>query len=72
MMSLQIRDTPLALEKALQQDGTGNKRSLTSDKHKRYRHVCAWPRFLAVKPEWFPPSAADSRSSLSEFISNCL
>ncbi|KAM7423985.1 hypothetical protein PAMA_000375 [Pampus argenteus] len=34
VMSLQIRDTPLSLEKALQQDGTANKKSLTSDKHK--------------------------------------
>ncbi|XP_037304182.2 UPF0606 protein KIAA1549L isoform X1 [Pungitius pungitius] len=34
VMSLQIRDTPLSLEKVLQQDGTGNKKSLTSDKHK--------------------------------------
>ncbi|XP_036952102.1 UPF0606 protein KIAA1549L isoform X5 [Acanthopagrus latus] len=34
VMSLQIRDTPHSLEKALQQDGTANKRSLTSDKHK--------------------------------------
>ncbi|XP_034419444.1 UPF0606 protein KIAA1549L [Cyclopterus lumpus] len=33
-MSLQIRDTPLSLEKALQQDGTANKKSLSSDKHK--------------------------------------
>lgn len=38
VMSLQIRDTPLSLEKALQQDGTANKKSLTADKHKRY-HV---------------------------------
>lgn len=36
VMSLQIRDTPLSLEKALQQDGTANKKSLTTDKHKRY------------------------------------
>lgn len=48
MMSLQIRDTPLALEKALQQDGTGNRKSLTSDKHKRYRHVYTRPRFLVA------------------------
>uniref|UniRef100_G3PU17 KIAA1549 like n=1 Tax=Gasterosteus aculeatus TaxID=69293 RepID=G3PU17_GASAC len=34
VMSLQIRDTPLSLEKALQQDGTANKKSLTSDKHR--------------------------------------
>ncbi|KAM9366094.1 UPF0606 protein KIAA1549L [Symphorus nematophorus] len=34
VMSLQIRDAPLSLEKALQQDGTANKKSLTSDKHK--------------------------------------
>ncbi|KAK5915208.1 hypothetical protein CesoFtcFv8_000821 [Champsocephalus esox] len=34
VMSLQIRDTPLSLEKALQQDGTANKKSLSSDKHK--------------------------------------
>ncbi|XP_070821244.1 UPF0606 protein KIAA1549L [Chaetodon trifascialis] len=34
VMSLQIRDTPLSLEKALQQDGTANKKSLTADKHK--------------------------------------
>uniref|UniRef100_UPI0037E92C4E UPF0606 protein KIAA1549L n=1 Tax=Semicossyphus pulcher TaxID=241346 RepID=UPI0037E92C4E len=34
VMSLQIRDTPLSLEKALQQDGTASKKSLTSDKHK--------------------------------------
>ncbi|XP_041648010.1 UPF0606 protein KIAA1549L [Cheilinus undulatus] len=34
VMSLQIRDTPLSLEKALQQDGTVGKKSLTSDKHK--------------------------------------
>ncbi|XP_029986677.1 UPF0606 protein KIAA1549L isoform X2 [Sphaeramia orbicularis] len=34
VMSLQIRDTPLSLEKALQQDGTANKKTLTSDKHK--------------------------------------
>ncbi|XP_026025805.1 UPF0606 protein KIAA1549L isoform X1 [Astatotilapia calliptera] len=34
VMSLQIRDTPLSLEKALQQDGTANKKSLTTDKHK--------------------------------------
>ncbi|XP_061600395.1 UPF0606 protein KIAA1549L [Cololabis saira] len=34
VMSLQIRDTSLSLEKALQQDGTANKKSLTSDKHK--------------------------------------
>uniref|UniRef100_A0A3B4GSC5 KIAA1549 like n=1 Tax=Pundamilia nyererei TaxID=303518 RepID=A0A3B4GSC5_9CICH len=35
VMSLQIRDTPLSLEKALQQDGTANKKSLTTDKHKK-------------------------------------
>ncbi|XP_062284149.1 UPF0606 protein KIAA1549L [Scomber scombrus] len=34
VMSLHIRDTPLSLEKALQQDGTANKKSLTADKHK--------------------------------------
>ncbi|KAM9408705.1 UPF0606 protein KIAA1549L [Pholidichthys leucotaenia] len=34
VMSLQIRDTPLALEKTLQQDGTANKKSLTADKYK--------------------------------------
>ncbi|GLD58368.1 UPF0606 protein, partial [Lates japonicus] len=34
VMSLQIRDTPLSLEKAMQQDGTANKKSLTADKHK--------------------------------------
>ncbi|KAM9764755.1 UPF0606 protein KIAA1549L isoform 2-T2 [Menidia menidia] len=34
VMSLQIRDTSLSLEKALQQDGTANKKSLTADKHK--------------------------------------
>ncbi|XP_069549739.1 UPF0606 protein KIAA1549L isoform X1 [Brachyistius frenatus] len=34
VMSLQIRDTPLSLEKALQQDGTANKKSFTADKHK--------------------------------------
>ncbi|XP_054472883.1 UPF0606 protein KIAA1549L [Anoplopoma fimbria] len=34
VMSLQIQDTPLSLEKALQQDGTANKKSLSSDKHK--------------------------------------
>lgn len=37
VMSLQIRDAPLSLEKALQQDGTANKKSLTTDKHKRYQ-----------------------------------
>uniref|UniRef100_A0A3B4VC06 KIAA1549 like n=2 Tax=Seriola TaxID=8160 RepID=A0A3B4VC06_SERDU len=35
VMSLQIRDTPLSLEKALQQDGTANKKSLTADRHKK-------------------------------------
>lgn len=39
VMSLQIRDTPRSLEKALQQDGTGSKKSLPSDKHKRYRLI---------------------------------
>lgn len=39
VMSLQIRDTPLSLEKALQQDGTANKKSLTTDKHKRYHSL---------------------------------
>ncbi|CAN9506995.1 unnamed protein product [Ophioblennius macclurei] len=34
VMSLQIRDTPLSLEKSLQQDGTASKKSLTADKHK--------------------------------------
>ncbi|KAG7230223.1 hypothetical protein INR49_012356 [Caranx melampygus] len=34
VMSLKIRDTPLSLEKALQQDGTANKKSLTADRHK--------------------------------------
>nr|XP_020464047.1 UPF0606 protein KIAA1549L-like isoform X2 [Monopterus albus] len=34
MMSLQIRDPPLSLEKALQQDGTANKKICTTDKHK--------------------------------------
>nr|XP_046240942.1 UPF0606 protein KIAA1549L isoform X3 [Scatophagus argus] len=34
VMSLQIRDTPLSLEKALQQDGTANKKGVTADKHK--------------------------------------
>ncbi|XP_032417034.1 UPF0606 protein KIAA1549L isoform X2 [Xiphophorus hellerii] len=34
VMSLQIRDTSLSLEKALQQDGTANKKSHTADKHK--------------------------------------
>ncbi|XP_060897669.1 UPF0606 protein KIAA1549L isoform X2 [Labrus mixtus] len=34
VMSLQIRDTPLSLEKSLQQDGTVSKKSLSSDKHK--------------------------------------
>lgn len=36
VMSLQIRDTSLSLEKALQQDGTASKKSLPADKHKRY------------------------------------
>lgn len=36
VMSLKIRDTPLSLEKSLQQDGTANKKSLTADRHKRY------------------------------------
>lgn len=36
MMSLQIRDTSLSLEKALQQDGTANKKNFTADKQKRY------------------------------------
>uniref|UniRef100_A0A3Q2G3D5 KIAA1549-like b n=1 Tax=Cyprinodon variegatus TaxID=28743 RepID=A0A3Q2G3D5_CYPVA len=35
VMSLQIRDTSLSLEKALQQDGTANKKNLTADKHKK-------------------------------------
>uniref|UniRef100_M4A4Y4 KIAA1549 like n=1 Tax=Xiphophorus maculatus TaxID=8083 RepID=M4A4Y4_XIPMA len=35
VMSLQIRDTSLSLEKALQQDGTANKKSHTADKHKK-------------------------------------
>lgn len=39
VMSLQIRDPPLSLEKALQKDGTANKKSLTSDKHKRYHRL---------------------------------
>ncbi|XP_058485078.1 UPF0606 protein KIAA1549L isoform X2 [Solea solea] len=34
VMSLQIRDTPLSLEKALHQDGTAHKKSLSNDKHK--------------------------------------
>ncbi|XP_062242849.1 UPF0606 protein KIAA1549L [Platichthys flesus] len=34
VMSLQIRDTPHALEKALQLDGTGNKKGLSADKRK--------------------------------------
>ncbi|MEQ2283080.1 hypothetical protein AMECASPLE_007472 [Ameca splendens] len=34
VMSRQIRDTSLSLEKALKQDGTANKKSLTADKHK--------------------------------------
>uniref|UniRef100_A0A1A7WG66 KIAA1549 n=1 Tax=Iconisemion striatum TaxID=60296 RepID=A0A1A7WG66_9TELE len=34
VMSLQIRDTSLSLEKTLQQDGTANKRSLTTEKRK--------------------------------------
>ncbi|KAM9860637.1 UPF0606 protein KIAA1549L [Aulostomus maculatus] len=34
VMSLQIRDTPLSLEKALHHEGSVNKKSLTSDKHK--------------------------------------
>ncbi|XP_023809285.1 UPF0606 protein KIAA1549L homolog [Oryzias latipes] len=34
VMSLQIRDTSLSLEKALQQDGTASKKSLPADKHK--------------------------------------
>ncbi|XP_041848928.1 UPF0606 protein KIAA1549L [Melanotaenia boesemani] len=34
VMSLQIRDTSLSLEKALQQDGTASKKNLTGDKHK--------------------------------------
>lgn len=38
VMSLQIRDTSLSLEKALRQDGTANKKNLTTDKHKRYHY----------------------------------
>uniref|UniRef100_H3C3B7 KIAA1549 like n=1 Tax=Tetraodon nigroviridis TaxID=99883 RepID=H3C3B7_TETNG len=34
MMSLQIRDTSLSLEKVLQQDGTANKKNFTTDKQK--------------------------------------
>ncbi|XP_071385300.1 UPF0606 protein KIAA1549L [Centroberyx affinis] len=34
VMSLPIRDAPLSLEKALQQDGTANKKNLTTDIHK--------------------------------------
>ncbi|XP_054892822.1 UPF0606 protein KIAA1549L [Poeciliopsis prolifica] len=34
VMSLQIRDTSLSLEKALRQDGIANKKSHTADKHK--------------------------------------
>ncbi|XP_076002953.1 UPF0606 protein KIAA1549L isoform X2 [Genypterus blacodes] len=34
VMSLQIRDTSLSLEKALRQDGTANKKSLTTELHK--------------------------------------
>ncbi|XP_013857342.1 UPF0606 protein KIAA1549L isoform X2 [Austrofundulus limnaeus] len=34
VMSLQIRDTSLSLEKALQQDGTVNKKGLSAEKHK--------------------------------------
>ncbi|XP_017260584.1 UPF0606 protein KIAA1549L isoform X2 [Kryptolebias marmoratus] len=34
VMSLQIRDTSLSLEKALQQDGTVSKKSLNAEKHK--------------------------------------
>lgn len=77
MMSLQIRDTPLALEKTLQQDGTGNKKSLTSDKHKRYRRVCTRPRFpcctntlLPVKSESFLLSDTITHSSLFKCFSN--
>lgn len=46
VMSLQIRDAPLSLEKTLQQDGTANKKSLTTDKHKRY--VYTYPLCCAV------------------------
>lgn len=35
MMSLQIRDTSLSLEKTLQQDGTANKKNFTNNKQKR-------------------------------------
>ncbi|XP_024911440.1 UPF0606 protein KIAA1549L isoform X4 [Cynoglossus semilaevis] len=34
VMSLKLRDTPLSLEKTLQQDGTAHKKSLSSDKQK--------------------------------------
>ncbi|XP_029001040.1 UPF0606 protein KIAA1549L [Betta splendens] len=34
VMSLQIRDQPLSLDKALQPDGTASRKSLTADKHK--------------------------------------
>ncbi|KAF7665002.1 hypothetical protein LDENG_00156790 [Lucifuga dentata] len=34
VMSLKLRDAPLSLEKALQQDGTANKKNLTTDIHK--------------------------------------
>ncbi|XP_068173703.1 UPF0606 protein KIAA1549L [Antennarius striatus] len=34
VMSLKMRDTPLSLEKGLQQDGTANKKNFTTDKHK--------------------------------------
>uniref|UniRef100_A0A3B3Z690 KIAA1549-like b n=1 Tax=Periophthalmus magnuspinnatus TaxID=409849 RepID=A0A3B3Z690_9GOBI len=35
VMSLQIKDTALSLEKSLQQDGTVSKKSLTTDTHKQ-------------------------------------
>ena len=48
VMSLQIRDTPLSLEKALQQDGTANKKNLTSDKHKRYHYIYTYSPAHAI------------------------
>lgn len=58
MMSLQIRDTPHSLEKALQQDGTANKKSLTTDKHKRYHYIYTYsPSHTVIRyilPSFYP------------------
>lgn len=72
VMSLQIRDTPLSLEKALQQDGTASKKSLTSDKHKRYHYIFSSCCKTVEKTFWTFRQFLYVRDNRPNWISNII